>query len=59
MGCPGGMSRIRYTRSLFTHAFRANQVLYVFLEEDCNGKKKIFMPCLAVIIIAFFPRNAQ
>ena len=24
MGCPGGMSTIRYTRSVFTRAFRAN-----------------------------------
>ena len=27
--------------------------LYVFLEKDCNGKKKIVVLCLAVIIIAF------
>ena len=24
MGCPGGMSTTRYTRSVFTRAFRAN-----------------------------------
>ena len=31
--------------------------LYVFLETDCNGKKKIIVPRLAVIIIAFFPKK--
>ena len=39
MGCPGGMSTIRYTRSVFTCAFRTSFFLYVFLEKDCNGKK--------------------
>ena len=24
IGCPGGMITIKYTRSIFTHAFRAN-----------------------------------
>ena len=38
MECPGGMSTIRYTRSVFTRAFRAN-FSYVFIEKDCNGKK--------------------
>ena len=38
MRCPGGMSMIRYTRSVFMRAFRAN-FSYVFLEKDCNGKK--------------------
>ena len=37
-GYPGAMCTIRYTRSLFTRAFRAN-LLKVFLEKDCNGKK--------------------
>ena len=58
MGCPGGMSTIRYTHSVLTCAFRANFSL-VFLEKDCNGKKKIVVPCLDVIMIAFFPRNIQ
>ena len=39
--------------------FSGHFFLYVFLEKECNGKKKIVVPCLAVIIIAFFPRNAQ
>ena len=52
MGCLGGMSRIPYTRSLFYVLF-GPIFLYVFLEKDCNGKKKIVVLCLAVIIIAF------
>ena len=28
-----------------------------FSRKDCNGKKKIVVPCLNVILIAFFPRN--
>ena len=58
MECPGGMSTIRYTRSVFTRAFRAN-FSYVFIEKDCNGKKKIVVPCLDVIMIAFFLTNIQ
>ena len=27
----------------------------VFLEKDCNGKKKIVVPCLDLMMIAFFP----
>ena len=33
--------------------------LYVFLEKDYNGKKKIVVPCLGVITIAIFSRNIQ
>ena len=58
MECSGGMSTIRYTRSVFTRAFRAN-FSYVFIEKDCNGKKKIVVPCLDVIMIAFFSTNIQ
>ena len=29
------------------------------LEKDCNGRKKIVVLCLDVIMIAFFPRNIQ
>ena len=54
MGCLGGMSRIPYTRSLLYVLFGPIFV-YVFLEKDCNGKKKIVVLCLAVIIITFFP----
>ena len=58
MGCPGGMSTIRYTRSVFTRAFWANFSLS-FTRNDCNGKKKIVVPCLDVRMIAFFPKNTQ
>ena len=45
MGCPGGMSTIRYTRSVFTRAFQFFALfapIYFFkfsLEKDCMGKK--------------------
>ena len=39
MECPGGMSMIRFTRSAFTRAFRANFSLN-FPKKDCNGKKR-------------------
>ena len=58
MGCPGGISTIRYTRSVFTRAFRANLSLR-FPGKRLQREKKIFVPCLYVIIIAFFPRNIQ
>ena len=29
----------------------------VFLEKDCNGEKKIVVPCLDLIMIAFFPKQ--
>ena len=44
----------QYLRALFGQIF-----LYVFLEKDYNGKKKIAVPCLGVIMIAFFSRNIQ
>ena len=44
----------QYLRALFGPIF-----LYVFLEKDYNGKKKIVVPCLGVIMIAFFSRNIQ
>ena len=50
MRCPGGMSTIRYTRSVSKRAFRANFSLG-FLE------KKIVVPCLDVKMIASLPRN--
>ena len=61
-GMPGGGAwagsdiLAHYLRALFGPLF-----LCVFLEKDCNGKKKkkIVVPCLAVIIIAFLLRNAQ
>ena len=57
MECPRGhehdsMYSHQYLRALFGLIF-----LYVFLEKDCNGKKNIFVPCLDVIMTAFFPRN--
>jgi len=42
----------QYLRVLFRPIF-----LYVFIEKDCNGKKKDRVPCLDVIMIAFLPRN--
>ena len=58
MGCPGGMSTIRYTRSVFTRAFRANFSLS-FHRKRLQWEKKIVVPCLDVIMIAFFSRNIQ
>ena len=49
MGCPGGMSTIRYTRSVYTRAFRTNSLSF--------PRKKIVVPYLDVIMIAFFLRN--
>ena len=40
MDAQGGMITIRYTRSVFTCAFRANFFLDL-LEKDCNGKKDL------------------
>ena len=44
----------QYLRALFGPVF-----LYFFLEKDYNGKKKIVVLCLGVIMIAFFSRNIQ
>ena len=33
--------------------------LKVFPEKDCNGKEKIVVPCLDVIMNAFSPTNIQ
>ena len=50
MGRPGGVSSFRlYFRPLFGTFF-----LKVFLEYVCKVKKKILVPCLGVIMIAFF-----
>ena len=38
MGCPGGMSTIRYT-CISMYALFGPIFLKVFLEKDCNGKK--------------------
>ena len=38
---PRGMSTIRYTHSVLTHAFRFNCSLG-FPRKDCNGKKDCF-----------------
>ena len=51
MGCPGG----REHDLIFTRAFRANLSLS-FPRKKCN-EKKIIVPSLAAITIAFFPRN--
>ena len=42
----------QYLRALFGPIF-----FYVFLEKDCNEKKKIVVPSLDVITNAFFQRN--
>ena len=51
---PRGHEHISF---VFSSAFRS-PFFKVFLESDCNGKK-IFVPCLDIIMIAFFPRNLQ
>ena len=59
MGSAGGMSTVRYIRSVFTPAFRANFSLR-FLEKDCNGKNKdrcAVFGCNNDRL--FFPRNIQ
>ena len=44
----------QYLRALFGPIF-----IKVFLEKDCNEEKKIVVPCLDVITIAFFQRNVH
>ena len=58
MGCPGGMSTCQYTRSVFTRAFRAMFSLR-FPRKRLQWEKKIVVPCLDVIMIAFFQGNVQ
>ena len=40
MGCPGGMSTFRNTRSVYVRALFEPIFLEVFLKKDCNGKKE-------------------
>ena len=64
----GGISRIRYTRSVFTRAFRPI-FLDVFLEKDCNGKKDRYavfgcnndclFPEKYTMKFSFCPKNAR
>ena len=57
-GMPRGVwARSSILASVFTRAIRVNFSLSFFLEKHRNGRKKIVVPCLDVIIIAFFPRN--
>ena len=56
MRWPGGMSKIRYTRSVFTRALQASFSLS-FPRKRLHWEKKIVVPCFDVIMIAFFPRN--
>ena len=51
VGCPEGMSTIRYTRSVL--------IIYAFSQKKIVMGKKIVVRCLDVIVIAFFPRNKQ
>ena len=39
MGCPGGISTIRYTRISIYARFSGQFFFKFFLEKDCNGKK--------------------
>ena len=50
----GGLNRgftvlVQYLRALFGQI-----LLQVFRGKDCNGKKKIVVPCLDVTMLAFF-----
>ena len=54
MGCPGRTSTIRYTYLVFMRAFRANFFLS-FPRKRLLWEKKIVVPCLDVIMIAFDP----
>ena len=55
-GLPRGHEHSHILASIFTRS-SANFSLS-FLEKDCNNLlKKIVVPCLDVIMIAFFPRN--
>ena len=55
MGCPGGISLIRYTRSVFTRAFRA-PFPKDFLEYLCNGKKG---RCVVFGVIMIIPVSSK
>ena len=54
MGCPGVMSTIGYTRSVFKRASWGNK----FFKNKIVMGKRNFVPCLDVIMIAFYPRNS-
>ena len=58
MGCPGRTSTIRYTYLVFMRAFRANFSLS-FPRNRLLWERKIVVPCLDVIMIAFDPRDIQ
>ena len=58
MGCPGGHEHDPINAEHFCALF-GPIFLYIFLVNDCNGKKKVVVSCLDVIVIAFFPRNIQ
>ena len=55
MGCPGGISLIRYIRSVFTRAFRA-PFPKDFLEYVCNGKKG---RCVVFGVIMIIPVSSE
>ena len=46
-----------YSLSIYAR-FSGQFFFKVSYKKDCNGKK-IVVPCLDVIMIAFFPRNIQ
>ena len=52
------MSMIRYTHSVYVRALFGPTFLEVFLEKDCNGKKRSLCR-VWMIMNAFFPRNIK
>ena len=58
MGCPGVMSLIRYTR-INIYALFLDQSFVKFSYKKIVVGKKIVVPCLDLIMIAFPPRNIQ
>ena len=69
MGCPGGMSTIRYTRSVFTRAFRANFSLSSLKKRIVMGEKDrcavfgfnndLLFPEKYTVKFSFCPKSAR
>ena len=69
MGCPGGMSTIRYTRSVFTRAFRANFSLSSLKKRIVMGEKDrcavfgfnndLLFPEKYIVKFSFCPKSAR
>ena len=58
MGCPGGMSTIQYTHSVYVRML-FGQFFFKFSQKKIEMAKKIVVPCLDLIMNAFFPGNIQ